>query len=126
MADLTALDDIAHLWGQDLGLGPTGDLGRVNRTTRSRQRVLRRLLTNPGEYLFHPDYGAGVPKMIGQAIDLAKIKALILGQMKLEVSVARTPEPVVDVRQINGGVQVQVQYTTQPDKQPVSLSFTVD
>lgn len=120
-----ALDDIAHLWSDDLRLGPTGDLGRSNGVQRSQERVLRRLMTNPGEYVFHPEYGAGLPRKIGENLDLAKIKALIRGQMLLEASVARAPGPVVEVRAISGGVAVRVQYTALPDKQPVSLSFEV-
>lgn len=117
------LDDIDHLWGQDLALSPTGDLGRVNGATRSEQRVLRRLCTNPGEYLWEPLYGAGLPAKIGSLIDLAKIGALIRGQMLLEASVASTPAPNVQVREIAAGVTVAVQYVALPDKQPVSLSF---
>lgn len=120
-----ALDDIAHLWSQDLRLSPTGDLGRVNRHPRSQERVLRRLMTNPGEYIFHPEYGAGLPRMVGTNIDLGKIQALIEGQMMLEASVVRDPPPKADVREITGGVAVKVQYLSLPDKQPVSLSFDV-
>lgn len=121
----TNLDDIGHFWGEDARLSPTGDFARVRSADRSRERVLRRLMTNPGEYLFHPDYGAGLGQMIGDNIDLAKIKARITGQMLKEASVVRSPPPVVSVRTILGGVAVSVQYLSLPDKQPVSLSFDV-
>lgn len=119
------LEDVAHLWGQDIRLSPTGDLGRVNRHPKSQERVIRRLMTNPGEYVFHPNYGGGLPQMVGQNIDLSKIRARIEGQMMLETSVVRDPPPQVDVREIPGGVAVKVQYLSLPDKQPVSLSFDV-
>lgn len=119
------LDDIAHLWGEDVRLSPTGDLGRSNRHPRSQERVIRRLMTNPGEYIFHPNYGGGLRQMVGQNIDIAKIRARIEGQMLLETSVVRDPPPQAVVVEIPGGVSVKVQYLSLPDKQPVSLSFDV-
>jgi hypothetical protein len=122
---LNVLDGVSHWFGSDLTLSPTGDIARVNRTDRSKQRVFRRLMTNPGEYVFHPNYGAGVPAQVGGIIDLAKIKALIRGQMLLEASVSQNPEPDVSVQLIANGVAVSIRYTALPDKQPVALSFDV-
>lgn len=123
MADLTALCDVSHLWGADTQLSPSGDFARVTRATRSTQRVLRRLLTNPGDYVFHPDYGAGLPGRVGTNVDVAEIRALIREQMLLEPSVARTPEPTIKVREIQNGVSVSIVYVALPDQQPVPLSF---
>lgn len=117
------LDDVAHRWSEDLRLSATGDLGRVNGDTRSVERVLRRLMTNPGSYIFHPTYGAGLPRMVGENLDIAAIRGLIRTQMFLEASVSRSPPPQIDLREITGGVAVRVQYIALPDKQPVSLSF---
>lgn len=118
------LDDIGHLWSEDIRVGPTGDLARVNSVQRSRERVLRRLMTNPGNYIFHPPYGAGLPARVGENLrDIGEIKGLIRAQMFLEASVARTPPPIIEARQISGGLTVQVQYVVLPDKQPVALSF---
>jgi hypothetical protein len=125
MASTPALDDLAHVFGQDLQLSATGDLARVNRATRTDQRVLRRLLTNPGGYMFHANYGAGLPAKVGENLDIAKLRALIRGQMFLEAAVVRVPEPVITLNPISGGVAAQVQYLALPDKQPVSLSFNV-
>lgn len=123
MANTPALDDVGHEWGSDLRVSPTGDLLSVSGPTRSRERVLRRLMTNLREYVWQPEYGASIPKRIGEALDLAEVKAAVSGQMQLEASVARDPPPVVTVREITGGVHVAVQYVALPDKQPVSLSF---
>lgn len=125
MADLTALDDIDHYWGQDASLSAGGDFARANRALRSKQRILRRLLTNPGDYIFQPTYGAGLPKMVGQLVDAARIRGVIRGQMMLEASVARSPAPTIDVQAITNGVAVRVSYTVLPDRQPVALSFEV-
>lgn len=135
MADLTALADVGHFWGSDIQLSPTGDLARASGAERSKQRVFRRLMTNPaasapngatsGDYIFHPGYGAGIPAMIGQVLDIARITARIRGQMLLEASVAKSPAPKVTVNQIVGGVSVDLAYVALPDRQPVSLSFDV-
>jgi hypothetical protein len=125
MADLTALDDIDHDWSGDVAVSLSGDLNRANRLTRSRQRVLRRLLTNPGDYIWHPTYGAGLPAQIGRNLDLAKLRALIRGQMLLEPSVLRSPEPTIVLKSIANGVAVRISYIALPDRQPVALSFSV-
>lgn len=135
MADLTALADVGHVWGSDIQRSPTGDLARVSGAERSKERVFRRLMTNPatsrpngatsGDYIFHPTYGAGIPAMIGQVLDIAKLTARIRGQMLLEASVARAPAPNVTVTEIVGGVSVDLAYVALPDRQPVSLSFDV-
>lgn len=125
MADLTALADIDHTWGGDVALSPTGDLGRVTRAKRSRQRVLRRLMTNPGDYIWHPEYGAGLPAKIGSNATASEIKGLILAQMKFEASVAQVPAPQITVTLIQGGFAVRGVYTALPDRQPVPLSFEV-
>lgn len=126
MADLTALDDVGHFWGGDVFTSPSGDLLRVERSERSKERVLRRLLTNPGELLFHPDYGAGIPKRVGENLDEREISALIRTQMAKEASVAQTPAPSITVVPITNGVSVTLNYVALPDRQPVSLGFNVE
>jgi hypothetical protein len=120
------LEDVEHTWGGDIALSPTGDLGRVSGARRSEQRVLRRLMTVQGEYLWEPNYGGGLPARIGQTLSLPEIKTAISGQMRLEDAVSKAPPPVVNVRAITGGVAAAVQYTSLPDKQPVSLAFDLN
>src|SRR5581483_995049 len=55
------LNDVFHYWGNDVSLSNTQDLLLVSGTVMGQQRVLRRLLTNPGDYLFDPNYGGGLP-----------------------------------------------------------------
>lgn len=119
------LDDCAHVWGNDLQLSPTGDLARAEGVDRSRQRVLRRLLTNPGTYLSHLQYGAGLPKAVGDTLTPSQIKSTISGQMQLEASVDRASPPTVDVSSLPDGVSASVGYVVAPEKQPVALSFDV-
>ena len=122
--------DIAHGWGSDLQSGPTGDLALVGGTALSQQRLLRRLLTNPGDYVWHPEYGAGLARFVGQPGDAQRIRAVIRGQMFREPTVARSPEPVIDVRISPDGavgtVFVHVRYVDEPSGRTELLSFSVD
>ncbi len=130
--------DLNHYVGSDLVLSDTGDLAAVTSTNMGLQRVLRRLLTNPpqtdvagnvistGDYLWHQDYGAGVPRQVGQNVDTAEIKALIRGQMLLEAAVAKSPDPVITVTPIDTGISVDVQYNDAVTGVQQFLSFDVN
>lgn len=119
------MNDLYQFFGNDLNPSATGDLLAVSGATRGQQRILRRLLTNPGDYIWHPDYGAGLPRYVGSVIDVRQMNALIRGQVLLEDSVAKTPEPVIDVQPIQGGMTVSIQYTDAETGTPQSLSFDV-
>ena len=78
------MSDLNHFYGGDLSLSATGDILKVDGSTQGQQRVLRRLLTNPalmdssgkvtvvGDYIWHPTYGAGLPRMVGDTVDIPK------------------------------------------------------
>lgn len=119
------MNDLYQYFGTDLNPSATGDLQPVATTTRGQQRILRRLLTNPGDYIWHSDYGAGLPRYVGSVIDVRQMKALIRGQVLLEDSVAKTPEPVIDVQTIQGGMTVTIQYNDAATNAPQLLSFNV-
>jgi hypothetical protein len=120
---MTDLADVNHWYGGDLLLSDTGDLARVARADRSRQRVVRRLMTAHHDYLSHPDYGAGLPGEIGANTDLPRVSALLRGQMLLEESVAGAPEPVVRLSEIADGVRADISYVVAPEQIPTLLSF---
>jgi hypothetical protein len=117
------MPDIAHWFGQDLSSGATGDLLAIDGVLRGQQRVLRRLLTNPGDYIWHPSYGAGLPSFIGSDVDVDAIKAVILAQIFLESSVARIPQPVIEVSPIAEGVFVNIVYVDNDTGRQVTVSF---
>ena len=71
------MPDLFHQYGGDLLLGPSGDLASVDATLLGQQRVLRRLLTNPGDYLWNPAYGAGLGQFVGQPASVARIRSAI-------------------------------------------------
>ena len=89
------MSDLFHQWGSDLQLGPTGDLAPVSGAALGTQRVLRRLLTNPGDYIWHLEYGAGLARFVGQPAGADAVRAVIRSQIFREAAVAQTPEPTV-------------------------------
>jgi len=119
------MHDLYHFPGGDLDSSSTGDLRTVSASDRTKQRILRRLLTNPGDYVFHPEYGTGLGKKIGEAIRPGEWKALISGQMLLEEAIAHYPPPVVKLVLIEGGVSVSIVYTDALTGTPETLHFDV-
>lgn len=132
------MSDLYHYIGTDLTQSATGDLLAVAGSTQGSQRVLRRLLTNPalfdssgnvtipGDYIFHPSYGAGLPRMVGDTVNIPKITGVIRGQIFLESSVSRNPAPVITVTAITGGVSVYIRYNDAQTGKPVALAFDVN
>jgi hypothetical protein len=56
-----------------------------------RQRLERRLLTRVNGYVWHKEYGAGLPQKIGTVLSIEDIEAVCAAQLALEASVAPTP-----------------------------------
>ena len=121
--------DAFHQWGSDLALGPTGDVASVSGQLLGQQRVLRRLLTNPGDYIWQLDYGAGLARLIGQPVNRLQISAVVRSQIFKELAVARQPEPLIDVQVSPGGaagtVYVHIRYVDAEAAKRRSFSFSV-
>ena len=115
--------------GSDLSIGTTGDLALAAGAQLCQQRVLRRLLTNPGDYIWQPDYGAGLARFIGQPGNALRIRAVIRSQIFKEAAVSREPEPVIDVQIAPGGaagtIYVHLQYADAVSGTTQVLSFSV-
>jgi len=122
------MNDIDQTFGQDIGVGPTGDLLPVDASVRTKQRLLRRLITAPETYLWHPGYGAGVPADVGAAMSpdrLREIKAAITGQVLQEEAVAQSPAPVVTLKPSGDDLYCSIQFTEAANNTPQVLTFTV-
>lgn len=117
--------DLFSIWGQDLVASAGGDLLTVDGSAYGQQRVLRRLMTNPGDYIWEPTYGAGLPSYVGSALDVKAITALIRLQLSLESAVAQNPLPVIDVTHFAGGLSVNIVYVDADTGVQVNLSFDV-
>jgi hypothetical protein len=112
------MPDLSQLYGNDLATVDTTILGQ--------QRVLRRLLTNPGDYLWNASYGAGLAQFVGQPASAGRIRSVIRSQIFQEAVVARTPEPVIDVQVSPGGtVTALVSYADSTTGETQVLSFSV-
>ncbi len=123
------MDDIFHVWGTDLTVGASGDLAVAAQPTVGQQRILRRLLTNPGDYIWQLDYGAGLAGFVGEPANASQITAIIRSQIFKESAVARTPEPIVDVQVSPAGavgtVYVHLRYADSQSGESQVLSFSV-
>jgi len=117
--------DLNHWWSGDLSVAPNGDIAKVDGITLGTQRIYRRLMTAPGEYIFHPTYGAGLPQRIGQVFDLRVIESIVRSQIFLEACVARTPAPVILVGSILNGVSISIKYTDAFAQKLVTTTFPV-
>ena len=120
------MSDINHTFGGDLAVSASGDLAAVSGGALGQQRVLRRLLTNAGDYIWQLTYGAGLPSMIGMTVDAAAISGLVRSQIFLESAVAHTPTPVIDVQAQSSIVSLQITYSdvTDATSQAVGIVMT--
>lgn len=119
--------DLAHWFGNDLAVGASGDLLSIDEPTRSEQRLVRRLLTNPGDYIWHPTYGAGLASYIGTPAAAKTIEAIVRAQLDLESAVANDPVPTVAVTTYETGVMtVTIVYFNTDVGTLRTLSFDVN
>lgn len=123
------MTDIYHYWGSDLQLDATGDLLAVDGVTETNQRILRGLMTAAPEYVFHPEYGAGIGKHVGDALnfgDYSRIEADIRGIVLRDVNVASNPTPSFQFQTSpTGYLSVSIIYTYKPTGQLQTLAFNV-
>ncbi len=116
--------DLAHQWGQDLQLSPTGGLELAAGDALVQQRLIRRLMTAAGDYFQHIDYGAGLGAFVGQPANAALIAGVIKRQAKKEASIAQSPPPVVTVTYLAPDtVTCTIAYTDSVTGQPATREF---
>ena len=120
------MPDIYEYVGSDIGTSPTGDLQPVSGSLQGQQRILRRLMTNPGSYIFQPGYGAGLASYIGKTTTEPQLQGIVQRQMLLEPSVAQDPAPVVGVSfTTDGTFTVNITYTDAQTGTRLTLEFDV-
>jgi hypothetical protein len=120
--------DVDHNYGEDLSLSATGDLQLCSLTTRSNQRILRRLFTNPLDYPWHSAYGAGIKQFVGEPLSdttYDRINATITANIYLEATVSHNPPPTISMQTIQGGIYVGIAYTQAVTLEPTVLNFKV-
>jgi len=119
------MSDLAHVIGGDLIVAACGDLAAVSGSSLGQQRVLRRLLTNAGDYLWHLDYGAGLPAMVGTPADAARITGIVRHQIFLEGAVARMPAPAISVQTEGSIVSLSITYSDAMDATSQTIGATL-
>lgn len=122
--------DLNAPFGDDIHLVGVSDVGILgNRksdfdflTDREEliQRLIRRLLTTPGEWIVFPAYGGGLRERVGESISaqwIASVKAVVLDQVLQEPDIAHDPPPTVRIQTLQPageGVYVSVSVFTRP------------
>lgn len=120
--------DCYHYFGSDLSTNSRGDIRLIDGLILSQQRILRRLLTNPGDYIWHPNYGAGLPTYIGVPLTQSlfrKITGLITSQIFLEPSVSQSPPPVIKLSANQNTIYCSIEYTDAATTSLQVLTFDV-
>lgn len=120
--------DIFHNWGDDLAVGNSGDLALSSGSDTINQRILRRLLTNPGDYIWNLDYGGGLGQFVGQPVDSREIEGVIRTQLLREAAISVSPPPgiVTTVTDAAGGnVAVAITYSAPASPRAVTLNFNI-
>lgn len=115
-------------WYGDLSLTASGDLALVDGDDQVRQRIERRLFTAVRGYLWHLEYGAGLPQKVGETLTSSQISSVVIAQMALEDSVSQNPPPTVTVwtdQNVPGAVMIRVDYVDAPSNRQIGLTITV-
>jgi hypothetical protein len=121
--------DIYHVFGNDLVLNANNDLATVVDVDETNQRILRRLLTAKGTYIWQTDFGASIPERIGVPISV-EIVNLIKKDVKSEIfkesNVAQDPAPEIDIELIDNGFQCSIKYYNVQTQAYSILTFKVE
>lgn len=125
-------------WAQDIPRDANGKIIKANAFDSVRQNITRELLTNPAEqlnngqftpadYKWHPDFGLGLPRFLGQLYDDNVLRAMqqkCLQSVKTNPNVANSPVPtVVFVPLSPASLQIYIDYIL---KLGTSQSFAVE
>jgi hypothetical protein len=90
--------DLQQLIGSDFDITDNGNIVLARAEQAGQERVLRRLLSNPGSYYWHLEYGAGLARYLGKPLVEARIRGTILQQIQLEKAVSKIPPPKVTIQ----------------------------
>ena len=114
-------------WGGDFAVSASGGLLLADRDDLARQRIERRLFTAVRGYVWHQDYGVGLPQKIGRTVNVATLTALVRSQIALEAAVAPYPVPVISVAEDQNNLNlytISISYTSAVNGSPVTLSVS--
>lgn len=118
--------DVFHEWAGDVVANSSGDLTVADGTDAINQRLYRRLLTNPGDYIWNLDYGAGLGRFVGDPANHSIIQAVVLEQLSLETAIPSVPPPRVETQfptQGSGLVNTRIVYSSPQSSAPVVIDI---
>ena len=113
-------------WHTDFQADSSGDLLMVEGDVEVRQKLERRLFTAVQGYVWHPEYGAGLPQKIGGTLGIEQIKSIVGAQLTLEASVAPSPPAQLKVEASRNDpslIGISIQYWDASTG--VAVSFTI-
>lgn len=114
-------------WRGDFMPDSTGGLRMIDGDEEVRQRLQRRLFTAVKGYVWHPEYGAGLPQKIGSLLSVEQIKSVVRSQLAMEASVAPFPPAVLSVGTAPNRpdmIVIGIQYYDNKASRTVSFSIT--
>ena len=114
-------------WQGDFRPDATGDIATVDGDDEVRQRLERRLFTPVQGYVWHGNYGAGLPQKIGSVLSVSQIRAVVSAQLALEASVALSPPAVLTVSASPNNpslIVIGIQYWDADTGRSVSFTIT--
>jgi len=121
------MTDVALEWHSDFMLDSKGGLLLVDGDDAVRQRLERRLFTATQSYVWHQDYGAGLPQKIGSILSVNEIKSVVASQLNLESTVALNPPAQLAVAALPnnpGSFVISIQYWDAKTGRSVSFTIT--
>lgn len=116
--------DIYHYFSGDTSSDGVGGLLSADGVTESQQRIIRRVLTNPGDYIYDPSYGIGAGVYVGATTaELGGLKSRISNQILQEPSVSPSPAPEVTLKSDLGVLYISIKYMDVPSNTTQLLLF---
>ena len=120
--------DISHEIGDDIRLDSTNDLAFVFDTDETNQRIMRRLFTNKGTYIWNAKWGASIPWKVGETLSL-ELYNLVVNEVTAAVledeDVAKDPPPEISIKTTNNGLICYIRYYNTSSDKHDTISFRV-
>lgn len=116
MSDTSDLFGVDLLFADDLQVTASGDYATVDGLAALRQAIFIRLITTPGEYAPHPDFGCGLSVFVKKRASKADRDAMrqkIIEQLTQEPRIQRVDDVTVESLTSNNlpGVMISVRVT---------------
>lgn len=116
------------LFTDDTTITPAGDYQTVGGHDNLRLALLRRLITRPGTYRLHPEYGGGIGDYLGKPNTQAtrdQLRQAVLDQLSLEPRVESVEQVEVQSETINGVRIVRISGRVKTVGLVVNVGFTL-